>query len=355
MRIIDLGGARNGLCGLGLAILMATVLTLDANATEMKLEEKFEAVHQSVVTVRTFEHKIVAKDGLGVVPMTDLGSGVLISDDGDVVTAAHLVEVADLVQVEFIDGSTVRATVVAAEPAADLALLRLDRIPDGIQPALIGDSDSLRTGEQIFVIGAPYGLRHTLTVGYVSARHAPATLTGSLVLGEFIQTDAAINRGNSGGPMFNMAGEVVGIVSHIFSRSGQFEGVGFAVSSRTVENLLLGQRSPWSGISFFGLSGILANAFNLPQETGVMVQRVASGSPGEKLGLRPGFLPAKIGGQDLLLGGDIILLVDGIQVGDPTTEKEIRDHLISLKAGDKVEVTVLRGGETISLSTVLPD
>ncbi|MGH1478591.1 MAG: S1C family serine protease, partial [Geminicoccales bacterium] len=209
--------------------------------------------------------------------------------------------------------------------------------------------------EQIFVIGAPYGLRHTLTVGYVSARHAPATLTGSLVLGEFIQTDAAINRGNSGGPMFNMAGEVVGIVSHIFSRSGQFEGVGFAVSSRTVENLLLGQRSPWSGISFFGLSGNLAKVFNLPQDTGVMVQRVASRSPGEKLGLRPGFLPATIGGQELLLGGDIILLFDGIQVGDPTTEKEIRGHLASLKAGDKVEVTVLRGGQTISLSTILPD
>ncbi|MGH1484370.1 MAG: S1C family serine protease, partial [Geminicoccales bacterium] len=189
MGIINRGGGRNEPRCLGLVILIATVLAFDVNAAETELEEKFETVHQSVVTVRTFEHAIVAKDGLGLVPMTDLGSGVLISDDGDVVTAAHLVEVADLVQVEFIDGSIVQATVVAAEPAADLALLRLDRIPDGIRPARIGDSDLLRTGEQIFVIGAPYGLRHTLTVGYVSARHAPATLTGSLVLGEFIQTD----------------------------------------------------------------------------------------------------------------------------------------------------------------------
>ena len=156
---------------------------------------------------------------------------------------------------------TITATVVAAEPAADLALLKLERVPNGIDPAHLGDSDELDTGEQVFVIGAPYGLRHTLTVGYVSARHAPATLSGSLVLGEFIQTDAAVNRGNSGGPMFNMQGDVVGIVSHIFSRSGQFEGVGFAVSSKTVEDLLLGRRSPWSGISFLWLERHVGQSF----------------------------------------------------------------------------------------------
>lgn len=326
-----------------------------ASAHGAEFKTRFERVHAAVVTIRTFEHAIVAKDGIGLVPMTDLGSGVLISENGDVVTAAHLVEVADFVQVEFIDGSTIAATVVAAEPAADLALLRLDRVPDGIAPVSLGNSDELDTGEQVFVIGAPYGLRHTLTVGYVSARHAPATLSGSLVLGEFIQTDAAINRGNSGGPMFNMDGEVVGIVSHIFTRTGQFQGVGFAVSSKTVSDLLLGRRSPWSGISFFGLSGVLAHVFNLPQETGVMVQRVANNSPGQKLGLRPGFLPAKIGEQELLLGGDIILAVDGIQVGDPITAKAIREHLAGLQPGTEVTVTVFRQGQKLTLTTTTPD
>jgi len=339
-----------------LALVASVFLaSFHAAAHETDLKAHFERVHEAVVTIRTFEHAIIAKDGIGLVPMTDLGSGVLISGDGDVVTAAHLIEVADLVQVEFIDGSTITATVVAAEPAADLALLKLERVPEGIDPARLGDSDELDTGEQVFVIGAPYGLRHTLTVGYVSARHAPATLSGSLVLGEFIQTDAAINRGNSGGPMFNMQGDVVGIVSHIFSRSGQFEGVGFAVSSKTVEDLLLSRRSPWSGISFFGLSGVLAKVFNLPQETGVLVQRVASKSPGEKLGLRPGFLPAKIGDQELLLGGDIILEVDGFQVGDPKTEEAIRDHLVSLEPGAEVAVTVFRQGQTLTLTTTAPD
>ena len=336
-------------------VIWALIGSLQAFAHETDLEAQFERVHEAVVTIRTFEHAIVAKDGIGLVPMTDLGSGVLISEDGDVVTAAHLIEVADLVQVEFIDGSTITARVVAAEPAADLALLSLERVPEGIDPARLGDSDELDTGEQVFVIGAPYGLRHTLTVGYVSARHAPATLSGSLVLGEFIQTDAAVNRGNSGGPMFNMQGEIVGIVSHIFSRSGQFEGVGFAVSSKTVEDLLLGRRSPWSGISFFGLSGMLARVFNLPQETGVLVQRVASKSPGEKLGLRPGFLPAKIGDQELLLGGDIILEVDGIQVGDPKTEETIRNHLDDLAPGTEVTVTVFRQGQMLTLTTTAPE
>ena len=350
--------AMDRLCAhlINLAFVASVFLaSFQAEAHETDLQSHFERVHKAVVTIRTFEHAIIAKDGIGLVPMTDLGSGVLISEDGDVVTAAHLIEVADLVQVEFIDGSTITATVVAAEPAADLALLRLERVPDGVEPAQFGNSDKLKTGEQVFVIGAPYGLRHTLTVGYVSARHAPATLSGSLVLGEFIQTDAAINRGNSGGPMFNMQGEVIGIVSHIFSRTGQFEGVGFAVSSKTVEDLLLGRRSPWSGISFFGLSGVLARAFNLPQETGVLVQRVASKSPGEKLGLRPGFLPAKIGDQELLLGGDIILEVDGIQVGDPKTEEAIRNHLADLESGTEVAVTVFRQGQTLTLTTTAPD
>jgi S1-C subfamily serine protease len=329
--------------------------SLQATAHETDLEAHFDRVHDAVVTIRTFEHAIIAKDGIGLVPMTDLGSGVLISNEGDVVTAAHLIEVADLVQVEFADGSTITATVVAAEPAADLALLKLERVPEGVTPVGLGDSDALRTGEQVFIIGAPYGLSHTLTVGHVSARHAPATLPGSLVLGEFIQTDAAVNRGNSGGPMFNMAGDVVGIVSHIFSRTGHFEGVGFAVSSKTVTDFLLGRRMPWSGISFFGLSGVLAKAFNLPQETGVLVQRVASKSPGEKLGLRPGFLPAKIADQELLLGGDIILAVDGIQVGDPATEEMVRDHLVGLEPGAEVAVTVFRQGQMLTLTTTAPD
>ena len=326
-----------------------------ARAEEASLDELFEAVHASVVLVRTWEHAVVAQDSLGLIPMSDLGSGVLISEDGDVLTAAHLVQVADVVKVEFVDGTTVDATIMASEPAADLALLRLEQVPPGIVAVPMGDSDEVKIGQEVFVIGAPYGLSHTLTAGHVSARHAPATLSGSFVLGEFFQTDAAVNRGNSGGPMFDMNGEVIGIVSYILSQSGGFEGVGFAVTSNTVQELLLARQSPWSGITFFGLSGMLAKAFNLPQSTGVLVQRVAEGSPGQRLGLRPGFLPARIGKHQLLLGGDVILEIDGIQAGSPATDQQIRQHLAELKRGQTIAVKVLRDGHLLNFSAVLPE
>jgi S1-C subfamily serine protease len=202
------------------------------------LEDLFGAVNESVVLVRTWESMVIARDGIALVPITDLGSGVLISEDGDVLTAAHVVQVADVVRVEFADGTMVGAKVVASDPAADLALLRLERVPEGAVIARLGDSDAVRVGQQIFVIGAPYGLSRTLSVGHVSARHLPGTLGGPFNLAEFFQTDAAIHRGNSGGPMLNMKGEVIGIVSYILSQSSAFEGVGFAVTSNSIDELL---------------------------------------------------------------------------------------------------------------------
>jgi S1-C subfamily serine protease len=316
------------------------------------LEHLFAAVNGSVVLVRTWERMVVARDGIGLVPVTDLGSGVLISADGDVLTAAHLVQAADLVRVEFADGTTVGATVVASEPAADLALLQLDEVPAHAIVASMGDSDMIRVGQPIFVIGAPYGLGHTLTAGHISARHRPGTRGSTFVLGEFLQTDAAINRGNSGGPLFNMNGEVVGIVSHILSRSGAFEGVGFAVASNSIDELLLAQPSPWSGITVFGLDPTLAAILNVPHAAGLLVQRVAKGSPGARLGLLPGYMPSKIGGRDITLGGDVILEVDGIAVGNRDTYLPLRRHLAEMEEGHTIVVKILRRGQEIELSTV---
>jgi S1-C subfamily serine protease len=274
----------------------------------------------------------------------------LISEQGDVMTAAHLVQTAELVRVTFADGSFVNATIVATEPAADVALLKLDSVPQSAVVARMGDSDTIRIGEPIFIIGAPFGLSHTLTVGYISARHAPGTLNGELVLGEFLQTDAAINRGNSGGPMFNMAGEVVGIVSYILSKSGGFEGVGFAVTSNTARAMLLEKNSLWTGVTVFGLSGMMADLFNLPQDTGYLVQRVARGSLGARFGLRPSIIPARIGKFELFVGGDIILTIDHIQVGTPESEDQLRRYLTVLEPGQTVDVTVLRQGKLVTLS-----
>ena len=288
-------------------------------------------------------------------PVTDLGSGVLISRDGDVLTAAHLVQVADVVEVEFSDGTKVGAKVVASEPTADLALLRLERVPEGAVIAEMGDSDAVRVGQKVIVIGAPYGLGHSLTVGHVSARHAPGMRGGPFNLAEFFQADVAIHRGNSGGPMFNLNGEVIGIVSYILSRSGVFEGVGFVVTSNSIEELLLARRSPWSGISVFALDRTLAEIFNLPQDAGLLVQRVAEGSPGARLGLLPSYLPATIGERQLLLGGDIILEVDGFPVGTMATYIPLRQHLAETEVGDSVTVKVMRHGAVIELTTVIEE
>lgn len=324
-------------------------------APEPALEDLFGAVNEAVVLVRTWESMLIARDGVALVPVTDLGSGVLISEDGDVLTAAHVVQVADVVRVEFGDGTMIDAKVVASEPAADLALLHLERVPEGAVVAKMGDSDAVRVGQRIFVIGAPFGLSRTLTVGHVSARHLPGTLGGPFNIAEFFQTDAAIHRGNSGGPMFDMNGEVIGIVSYILSQSSGFEGVGFAVTSNSIEELLLARPSPWSGISVFGLDGPLAQIFNLPQDAGLLVQQVARDSPGARLGLLPSYMPAKIGQHELLLGGDIILEVDGIRVGTFETYRPLRRHLAEIETGQTVTVKVLRHGRVIELSMVVEE
>jgi S1-C subfamily serine protease len=319
------------------------------------IEDLFQAVSNSVVLVRTWQSTVIARDGIALVPVTEMGSGVLISDDGDVLTAAHLVQVADVVRVEFADGTTVAAKVVASEPTADLALLRLESVPDSAVVATLGDSDRARVGQRIFVIGAPYGLSPTLTVGHISARHLPGTSRGPFSLGEFFQADAAIHRGNSGGPMFNMNGEVIGIVSHFLSESGAFEGIGFAVTSNSAKELILARRSPWSGISVFSLDSTLAAVLNLPRDSGLLVQRVAEDSPGARLGLRPGYLPARIGRHELMLGGDIILEVDGIAAGTTDSFLALRRHLSGLEIGHSLTVRVLRGGEVVELSMMVEE
>jgi len=154
----------------------------------------------------------------------------------------------DEITVEFLGGQTVKARVVASEPAADLSLLQLERVPPGAQVAKMADSDTVRVGDQIIVVGAPYGLSHSLSVGWISARWPPNTVYKTMPLAEFFQTDAVINTGNSGGPIFNMAGEVIGIVSHNISKSGGSEGLGFLVTMNTAKQLLLEKKSFWSGL-----------------------------------------------------------------------------------------------------------
>lgn len=342
----------NPAAGRSLSVALAAVLLAHAPpAAGQTVGQAFKRVNSSVVVVRTTESEVNAKD---LVSVPGIGSGVLISPDGRVLTAAHVVHTADEIKVEFLDGTIVRATVIGSEPEADVALLRLDRVPEAAVVATLGDSDGAEVGDQVFVVGAPYGIGHTLTVGHISARHKPNTIYSGMSLAEFLQTDAAINQGNSGGPMFSMAGEVIGVVSHIISKSGGFEGLGFVVTSNMARRLLLERRSFWSGLDGFVLSGALARAFNLPQPVGLLVQRVAQNSPSAITGLRGGTMKATIDRRTITVGGDIILEVQGIPITGRTSYEQIQERLGRLHPGAQLTITILRDGSRTELLGRLP-
>ncbi|MEM7247441.1 MAG: trypsin-like peptidase domain-containing protein [Acidobacteriota bacterium] len=331
-----------------LLLLACFVLPVGAGAQE--LSRVFKSVSESVCVIRTTSADIVGWPERKPVAVRGLGSGVLISDDGRVMTASHVVQTADDIEVVFPNGDKYGADVVASEPAADVALLQLRSAPRKATVAELGDSDRVEVGDRIFVVGAPLGISHTLTVGHVSARRQPRATVGLLSLAELLQTDAAINPGNSGGPMFDMKGRVVGIVSHVISQSGGYEGLGFAVSSNTAKELLLDEGAAWSGMEGYELDETMARLLNVPDgRRGVLVQRVATLSPADRAGLRPGTVEADIGGERLLLGGDIILSVQGIAIGAEDGRRRIRQSVSSCPKGGKIQLEVLRGGEVVPI------
>jgi len=336
-----------------ITIVIVALGSFGASGAEgQALREVFKQVNSSVVVIRAVETNVIAGPPSQPAIAGGLGSGVLISTDGEIMTAAHLVETADTVFVQFSNREIFTAKVIASEPAADVALLKLNSPPpSGATVASLGDSDKVEVGDQIFVIGAPLGISYTLTVGYISARRRPNTVYSGLSLAEFFQTDAAINEGNSGGPMFNMAGEIVGIVSSIISKSGGSQGLSFVATSNMARQLLLQRRSFWGGLSGYFITRESAKLLNVPPPgEGMLIERVAKNSPAALIGLKGGTTRATIGGENLVLGGDIILEVQGIPFSIQNYEK-IRD-LMTLGPTDAIRVKILRSGEQLELKAV---
>src|SRR6266404_420437 len=261
-----------------LSLLILSFCGLASESQGQQLRDAFHKVEQAVVVVRTEQRGLAPFPQQGMVSLNGLGSGVLISNDGKVLTATHLVQAADRTLVEFSSGELIPAHVTGSAFSADVAVLQLERNPVNVVAATLGDSDKVDVGDQIFAVGAPYGLSHTLTAGHVSGRHTLDKGSDNTTAVEFLQTDAAINSGNSGSPLFSLSGEVMGIVSNIISRCGGSEGLAFAATSNTARRLLLEQKPFWSGIEGLLVDGDLAKALNLPQSAGLLVQRVAEGS-----------------------------------------------------------------------------
>jgi serine protease Do len=336
--------------GLMVKLLTLTVLMLwSFEAQGQALRDAFRTVQQSVVIVRTEEKGLAPFPQQGFVSLNGLGSGVVISADGKVLTAAHLVQSADKTVVEFANGEVVSAQVIGCAFSADVAVLQLERNSVNYVAAKLGDSDSADVGDEVFVVGAPYGISRTLTAGHVSGRREVNTGNKSLPV-EFLQTDAAINTGNSGSPIFNMKGEVIGIVSNIMSRSGGSEGLAFASTSNTARHLLLDQKTFWTGIEGILVQGDLASALNLTQPAGLLVQRVAGGSIAGASGIRGGSVRANVEGQEIVLGGDIILAVNGIPVTDGESYDQIYQSIASIKPGQSLVMTIFRQGQVLKLS-----
>jgi serine protease Do len=309
--------------------------------------EVFRKVAPSVVVIRAKGHEVAAG---GQTRFNETGSGVLISADGKVMTAAHVVHAMDEITVEFLGGETVKARVVASEPAADLSLLQLERVPAGAKSSPLANSDPIQVGDPVIIVGAPYGLSYSLSDGLISARWKPNTVYKTMPLAEFFQTTATINTGNSGGPMFAMNGEVIGIVSHNISKSGGSEGLGFVVTINTAKKLLLEKRSFWSGLEGQVLTDAQADLLNLPPgSTGFVVKTIAKGSPAEAMGLRAATMIANLGGDQVPLGGDIILAVEGLKA-EAVNLAKIRDLLSSKPVGSPFKVTVLRAGKVLDLT-----
>jgi S1-C subfamily serine protease len=281
-----------------------------------------------------------------------LGSGVLISPDGTILTAAHVIVGETKLLIEFANDEWVPAKVVALSAVADVALLQCDRVPKSAVPAKLGDSDKAETGDDIFIVGAPYGLSYTLTVGRISARRPDRSRSGILGPIEFLQTDAAINAGNSGSPVFNKNEEVIGIVTSILTDSGDFQGVGFAATVNSMRAQLLDNDVKKTGIEGMLVAGSFARVLNLPQGAGFLVTTIAKDSVGDRLGLKGGELTAVIDTQEVLLGGDVILEIDGTEIdSNRETYKGIFARIANAHPTAQIRCKVIRSGHVIVLST----
>src|SRR6266550_4079701 len=289
----------------------------------------------------------------GLVPQEGQGSGFIIDKEGHILTNYHVIADARQVEVTLNNRKTYRATVVGTDRSHDLAVIQI-KAPD-LPSMVLGDSRNLQVGQKVYAIGNPFGLNGTLTRGIVSSIRSVKEPNGATI-DEAIQTDAAINPGNSGGPLLNWHGEVIGINTIIASTVGQSSGIGFAIPINTAKAVLndlvtLGTvRRPGLGIRSLPISPELAAEMGLPADSGVLIIEVVPGGSAERAGLRGGTERAYIGNTPIMLGGDLIVAIDGKPVQD---QQDLADVMNRHRSGDAVRVIVFRGKRKVELNVTL--
>ena len=366
-----------GLLGGGAAVgIGAAVDSDDAGATTIlstattSQSTRFAADDESGKSVQ----EIYARSGPGVVQVTStsvagndpffgpqpresLGSGFVIDKSGRIVTNYHVIDGAQQVEVNFSGDDRVLARVVGSDPSTDLAVLEIDAQARALTPLPLGNSDAVRVGDSVVAIGNPFGLERTVTAGIVSALQRELTAPNGYTIDKVIQTDAPINRGNSGGPLLSAEGEVIGVNSQIENStgSGGNVGIGFAVPINTVREVVSqilenGRvEHAYLGVRMQEIDENLAQAFRLSVDTGILIVDVVDGSPADEAGLQGGDQQVIVGGTSYVLGGDIVTAADGQSVATPD---DLRRLIMEKEPGEAMTLEVHRGDRGESERTV---
>ncbi len=335
------------------AFQIGQVGVVKASDTELTLPDLFQKVEESIVQITDSSETDVFE--------SRLGSGFVYDDNGHIITNYHVVSGGgNRLDVTFPDGTVYRASLIGSDPAADIAILYVEGVPkEKLLPLSLADSSKVRVGERVAAIGNPFGLSGSLSTGIVSGvgRQIPAQEEEGFTIPDIIQTDAPINPGNSGGPLLNMRGEVIGINSAIYSTTGQFAGVGFAIPSNTISQVVPSlitkgwYQHPWLGVAGRDMTPGIAELLGIDEPRGFLVMDVVAGSPAEKAGLKRGNEDTVIDGIPMKLGGDVIIAVDN------NTVRKIDDILAYMEmeksVGDDLKLTILREGQTIEVVATL--
>lgn len=315
----------------------------------------FQRTHQAVVNIAATT--LTMNFWRQIIPEQGQGTGFIIDDKGYILTNNHVVEDASQITVTLGNEQKVDAVLVGRDPSSDLAVIKIPK-RFVTQVATLGNSDFIKVGQKAIAIGNPFGLSHTLTTGVISALNRQIEGKRGRALYDLIQTDAAINPGNSGGPLLNSNAEVIGINTAIFSVSGGYLGIGFAIpvnqAKRVAAQLITHGRyaKPWLGISGLGLSDDLADLLKLKVKRGVLVAEVVLGSPAFKGGIQGGQTEFIFGNLCLPVGGDVIISINDKEVSNMVElVKEINRHAV----GDSVQIKIMRNNQPVTLEVVLEE
>jgi 2-alkenal reductase len=328
-------------------------LLAEASAAQQTVVNIYKRVSPSVVHI--------AVEGASILD-SGTGSGFVYDQQGHIVTNNHVVARGRNIIVTFSDDTRAPAEVMGADPGTDLAVIKVTVPEPLLVPVALGDSDRLEVGEQAIAIGNPFGLERTMTVGVISSlgRVVPQENNGGyrFSLANLIQTDAAVNPGNSGGPLIDIQGRVIGVNSLIFSETGVNSGVGFAIPVNTVKRIVPaliadGQYAhPWLGISGQDIDNLLADSLTLPVQRGILVQTTFQNSPAGQAGLLGGGREIEVEGtlRIVRVGGDIIVGIDGQPVGGMD---DLITYLETRRVGDEVVLTVVRENQEQDIPVIL--